>query len=501
MPGSDPFNAADYLIDRHAREGRGEHIAIRVGGESVTYEELAWRVATTAGALASLGVRAEERVVMVLFDGTDFVCTFLGAMRLGAVPVPLNPLLPAEDLGQAAADSRARVAVIAAERAEVLSTLADAAPELVHLAVDLTSDSDEPQFDAWEDSPGFWLCTSGTTGRPKLVMHRHVDLRVTAEGYAREVLGIRADDRCYSVAPMFHAYGLGNSLSFPLAAGATAVLEPKRPPSPELAAHVLRTERPTLFFAVPTFYAALLAADLPDDTFESTRLAVSAGEPLPASLCEDFERRFGVEVLDGIGSTEMTHIYISNRVGRVRPGSSGTTVSGYRVLLEDEQGKPVPADTPGHLLVAGESLASGYWCRTDATRQRFHGEWLRTGDMYSASADGFYTYLGRADDMFKVAGEWVAPAQVEAVLIEHPDVLEAAVVGVPATDGLVKPVAVVVPTPGRDVDPDALIEKCRGRLAGFKRPREVVVVDALPKTATGKIVRSKIEEIGQVAFV
>jgi benzoate-CoA ligase family protein len=294
---------------------------------------------------------------------------------------------------------------------------------------------------------------------------------------------------------MFHAYGLGNSLTFPLSVGATAVLEPTRPPTPALVAGLTRSEQPTLLFCVPTFYAALLAADLPPDSFASVRLAVSAGESLPAELYTRFRDRFGVEILDGIGSTELAHIYVSNRAGRVRPGTSGTPVGGYRVRLEDDDGLEVGADEPGQLSVAGDSMATGYWCRTHATRERFCGEWFRSGDMYTRSSDGFYSYLGRADDMLKVSGEWVSPAEVEGVLIEHPEVLEAAVVGVSDADGLTKPVAFVVPLAGAEIDADEILEFCRPRLAGFKRPRRAVVVDELPKTVTGKIQRAKVREL------
>jgi benzoate-CoA ligase family protein len=326
-------------------------------------------------------------------------------------------------------------------------------------------------------------------------MHRHVDLRLTAEGYAQEVLGLTAADRCLSVAPLFHAYGLGNSLTFPLSVGATAILEPTRPPTPELVVALAGSEQPTLFFSVPTFYAALLAADLPADSFASVRLGASAGEPLSADLYTRFLERFGVEILDGIGSTELTHIYVSNRQGRARPGTSGTPVGGYRVRLEDDEGREVEAGQPGQLAVAGDSLATGYWCRTDATRKQFRGEWFRSGDIYARSADGFYRYLGRADDMLRVSGEWVSPAEVEAVLIEHPGVLEAAVVGASDARGLIKPIAFVVPVVGGEIDPDAVLEFCRPRLAGFKRPRRVIVVDELPKTMTGKIQRAKLREI------
>jgi benzoate-CoA ligase len=464
--------------------------------------------------LRDLAVGPEDRVLLVLLDGSEFVIAFLAALRLGAIPLPLNPLLPGSDLALAASDARARVAVLSSERASVATDLMAGAPELdrvvvagdaasleaircdVHPWDQLLSGTGElPAHKTWEDSPGFWLCTSGTTGRPKLAMHRHIDLRLTAEGYAQEVLRLTAADRCLSVAPLFHAYGLGNSMTFPLSVGAAAILEPTRPPTPELVATLARSEQPTLFFSVPTFYAALLAADLPADSFASVRLAASAGEPLSADIYTRFLERFGVEILDGIGSTELTHIYVSNREGRVRPGTSGTPVGGYRVRLEDDEGREVPARQPGQLSVAGDSMATGYWCRTEATRNQFRGEWFRSGDIYARSADGFYSYLGRADDMLRVSGEWVSPAQVEAVLIEYPCVLEAAVVGASDAGGLTKPVAFVVPNPGEEIDCDAVLEFCRPRLAGFKRPQRIIVVDELPKTPTGKIQRAKLRAL------
>jgi benzoate-CoA ligase len=509
----EPFNASEYLLDRRLAAGDGERTALRAADRACTYAGLHDLVCRAAAGLRRLGVRPEERVVLVLLDGVEFAAAFLAALRVGAVPVPLNPLLPGRDLGLTVAESRARVAIVSAERAAVAAELVAGARELEQVVV--AGEGEAPVLErvarrgwdelvaadpaggapyaTWEDSPGFWLCTSGTTGRPKLAMHRHADLRVTAEGYAREVLAIEPDDRCFSVAPLFHAYGLGNALGFPLSVGACAILEAQRPPRPERVADVVTTERPTLFFSVPTFYAALLAADLPEDTFASVRHAVSAGEALPAELFTRFRDRFGIEILDGIGSTEMTHIYVSNRAGRCRPGSSGSIVGGYRVRLTDEMGSDVAPGTPGQLWVSGDSMATGYWCRTAATRQSFQGEWFRSGDMYVESDDGCYTFLGRADDMFKVGGEWVAPAEVEAVLIEHADVLEAVVVGARRSDGLVEVVACVVSS-GHEVDPGALVEHCRDRLAGFKRPRRVLVFDELPKTATGKIQRAMLRE-------
>lgn len=475
-----PFNAAEWLLED--REG----VALRVRGESFTYAAVRDLVAHTAGGLRELGVGPEHRVLLVLLDGIEFVSAFLGAIRMGAIPVPVNPLLPGRDVAEIASYARAQLALVSAERAAVADDLSGEV-----LVGELPSGEPAEAYDTWDESPGFWLCTSGTTGAPKLAMHRHIDLRTSAEGYAREVLGISSRDVCYSVGPMFHAYGLGNSLSFPFAAGATAVLERTRPPTPALVADIVRAERPTLFFAVPTFFAALLAADLAADTFASVRHAVSAAEPLPADLFVRFRDRFGVEILDGLGSTEMTHIFVSNRAGRAKPGTSGTPVGGYRVRIADEDGNDA---NPGHLWVSGDSMATGYWCRSDATRRTFVGEWMRTGDVYERDADGCYTYLGRADDMFKVGGEWVSPAEVEAALIEHPGVLEAAVVGRADDHGLLKAVAFVVASSNPAPTADDLDAHCRARLAGFKRPRGIEIVEALPKTVTGKIQRYKLRD-------
>jgi len=322
-------------------------------------------------------------------------------------------------------------------------------------------------------------------------MHRHADIPFTAETYGRQVLGIRPDDRCFSIAKLFFAYGLGNSLSFPFSVGASVVLEPG-PPTPASVAALVREERPTLFFATPTFYAGLLAAGLPEDTFASVRQGVSAGEGLPAPVLERFRDRFGVEILDGLGSTEALHIFVSNRPGAVVPGTSGTPVPGYEVKVVDDAGDRVAAGEPGHLMVHGDSIATGYWCRTAVTRRVFCGEWMRTGDMYIHNEDGTYRHCGRSDDMLKVGGIWVSPAEVESTLAAHDDVVEAAVVAETDADGIQRPVAYVVLVPGRSVDPADLVEFCRSRLAAFKRPHRVVLCEQLPKTATGKIQRFKL---------
>ncbi len=478
-----------------------------LGGESLTYSDVLSRVQQAAGALRALGVRPEERVAMAMLDSVEFVSIFLGTMRIGAVPLPMNPLLPGRDLGVIVADSRARVLVVSAERSAVLDDLVAGSPELttvITTATNYSSDetinwaeflagaTDGSPYETWAESPGFWLCTSGSTGRPKLAMHTHGDIPVTCETYAAQVLGITPDDRCYSVGPMFHAYGLGNSLTFPFSVGASAIIEPTRPPTPDLVASIVESERPTLFFCIPTFYAALLGAGLDADLFGSVRFGVSAAEALPAETFQRFKERFGVTILDGIGSTELLHIYLSNSPTQAQAGSSGVPVPGYKARIVDEQDAEQPPGVPGQLLVSGESAATGYWCRGDISRSTFEGSWMRTGDLYVRDEAGFHTYMGRVDDMLRVGGEWVSPAEVEAALIELEEVLEAAVVGERTEEGVVYPVAYVVPAESRQLSVDALADFAKTRLAGYKRPKRYEIVSDLPKTATGKIQRFKL---------
>ncbi len=492
------FNLSTWLVDRHVDEGRGSVVAIRCGGESFSYSEVLEQVERVATGLRSIGVRPEERVAMVMLDSVEFVATFLGAMRIGAIPVLTNPLLPGRDLGVIIADSRARVLVISHERASSLEDIRAGTPEIEQVIStgdwpDFTASSqDGGTYATWTDSPGFWLCTSGTTGMPKLAMHTHGDVKATYDTYATQVLGITANDRCFSVGPMFHAYGLGNSLTFPFAAGASTVLEPTRPPTPQLVADIVTNEQPTLFFCIPTFLAALTNSELPDNTFASVRFGVSAAESLPAETFTRFLDRFGVTILDGIGSTELLHIFVSNSPEAHRPGTSGKPVPGYEARIVDSEGNDVTDDEPGQLVMRGESSASGYWCRSAQSRATFEGEWTRTGDLYSRSDDGYFTYLGRADDMLRVGGEWVSPAEVESTLIEHPSVLEAAVVGERDASDILRPIAFVIPAPGATVDEGELTMWCRDRLAGFKRPKRYEIVTDLPKTATGKIQRYKL---------
>jgi benzoate-CoA ligase family protein len=502
------FNCSEWLVDRHVAGGNGARTALLSGDATITYDELLDSVVGAAGGLRRLGVRTEERVLIILRDGPELAVAILAAMRIGAVALPVNPLLPARDLVAIARDSRARCAIVPGDSVALIGALTSEAPDLTALvrvgagsddgatgprwADVLAADGDGGADATTAESPCFWLCTSGTTGRPKLAMHRHADVRITCEGYAREVLDIQPDDRHLSVAPMFHAYGFGNSLSFPLAVGAQAVLEPARPPTPALVAALMDRHRPTLFFAVPTFYAALVAADIPDTTFASLRHAVSAGEALPAEMFLRFRERFGVEILDGIGSTELTHIFISNRPGHIVPGASGTPVGGHMVRILDDEERAVPVDTPGQLWVSGAAAATGYWCRSEETRRTFVGEWIATGDLYTVDGGGIYRHLGRRDDMLKVAGEWVSPAEVESVMLGHACVAEAAVVGAIAGDGLMRTVAFAVPRPGIPFDADGVLDRCRAELAGYKRPRRIIVMETLPKTATGKVIRAEL---------
>jgi benzoate-CoA ligase family protein len=497
------FNAADYLLDRQIRYGNGDRTAVECGPVTLTYAELTEETHRVAAGFQAIGVRPEERVMLCMADGVELLTGILGAMYMGAVPVPVSTMLTGAELAFMLDDSRARVLCVSVEFAEVARTALATATEVQHVVVDGPADLDGMRWSELRsgdaavrryatgpDTPCLWLYTSGTTGTPKGAMHRHENVSVVAELYARGVLDIGPEDRCLSVPKLFFAYGLGNSAFFPLAGGATTILQRARP-TPQGMAALAASARPTLFFAVPTFYAALLHADVPDDSFASVRQGISAGEPLPSVLYHRFRERFGVEILDGLGSTEALHIFLSNRPGQVHPGSSGTPVIGYEVQLRDEHGAPIEqAGVPGDLFVSGPSIATGYWCRTDTTRAVFQGEWLRTGDTYARNEDGTYTCLGRSNDMLKAGGIWVSPAEVEERLLEHPSVAEAAVVAAPDIDGIDKPVACVVPADAGGIDAAALIQWCRDGLAPYKRPRAVVRLTGLPKTATGKIRRN-----------
>ncbi|CAN5307852.1 benzoate-CoA ligase family protein [soil metagenome] len=504
------FNASSYLLDRHAEAGDGDRLALDGPLGAFTYAELTGLTAQVAAGLRSFGVRPEERVLLFMADSPHLVATLLGAMRMGAVPVPVSTMLFADGLAELLADSGARVLVVGAEFAGLAQDAVGlvGGPELVFVdgeaegfrpfsdllaAGDAAAGTAGDPLPTLADAHALWLYTSGTTGTAKGAMHRHEAIRVVCETYGRQVLGVRPEDRCYSGAKLFFAYGLGNSCLFPLSVGATAILEPQRS-SPPVVAQRLLESRPTLFFGGPTAFAALLAADTPVEAFSSVRLVASAGEPLPAGIYRRFTERFGVDIIDGIGMTEVLHIFLSNRPGEVRPGTTGVPVPGYDLRIVDDQSAPVADDQPGHLLVRGDSIALGYWCRYDVTRAVFQGEWLRTGDTYQRSVDGYYTCLGRSNDMIKAGGIWVSPTEVETRLLEHPGVSQAVVVGVVDAEGLEKPVACIVRAPGSEVAAEELVGFCREGLPAFKRPREVLFFDTLPMTATGKLRRFVLRE-------
>ena len=419
-------------------------------------------------------------------------------MRSGAIPVPLSTMLTGPELAAIVDDAQAALLVASAEHADRLDDVDTAAGTVVIGGESWVTYDDRSEIGVAatdESTIAFWLYSSGTTGLPKGVMHRHDSLRATADTYARTVLGTTPEDRFLSVAKLFFAYGLGNSLTFPFAVGGTAILNPDRPTPPGML-QLVADERPTLFFASPGFVAAILDADPDPDVFAPVRATMTAGESLPGDLHRRFSRAFGHDVLDGIGTTEALHIFLSNRPDDQVAGSSGRPVDGYEAKLLDDAGSDVTEpDTPGYLHVRGPSIADGYWQRPEQTAASFLDEgWLRTGDVYTWSADGHWTFLGRNNDMIKAGGIWVSPAEVESVLIEHPDVLEAAVVGARDESGLEQTVAFVVARTGRSIDPDEIERHCRAKMAAFKRPRKLCVVDELPKTATGKIRRFELRD-------
>jgi benzoate-CoA ligase family protein len=507
------FNAAEYFVDRHVREGRANSVAIECGDRRLTYRDLFEQVNRTGNVLkTTIDVRPEERVLLLMLDGPEMIAAFFAAIKIGAVPVPLNTRWTVADYEFVLRDSSARVvivsrellgAVIGAIRASTtvrhLLTVGEGetVPEAISLESLLAPASTELEAATTScDAPAFWLYSSGSTGSPKGCVHLQHDMTVCAECYAQAVLGIHERDRCFSVAKLFFAYGLGNSMYFPFAVGATTILWPGAVTAP-VVFDIIERYRPTLFFSVPTQYAMLLAHATADREFDlsSIRHAVSAGEALPPALFERFRDRFGVDILDGIGSTEVLHIFISNQPGRVRPGSSGVVVPGYEARLVDEHGESVPTGTLGDLIVRGDSTCAFYWNRHEQTKDTIAGHWIRTGDKYRQDEDGFFWFAGRSDDMLKVGGLWVSPAEVEHRLLEHPAVQACGVTGREDKDGLVKPVAHVVPCPGVTAGTDLALELqqfARQHLAEYKRPRWIEFVDALPMTATGKVQRFKL---------
>jgi benzoate-CoA ligase len=510
----DTFNAATYFVDRHVAEGRGAEIAIECGDESITYAQVADRVCRFGAALVhTLGLEPEQRIAMVLPDVPAFAYAFFGAIRAGLVPVPLNTLWRARDFKYVLNDSCARALVISdALLHEVTAIPRDELPRLRHIIVVGQPPEDGHGFDALlataspshdaerthKDGVAFWLYSSGSTGTPKGCVHLQHDMVVCAELYAKGILGMTAHDRCFSVAKLFFAYGLGNALYMPFAVGATSILMPDHPTALRVYATIERYH-PTLFFSVPTNFGMMLAhtREAPDFDLSSIRAAVSAGEALPVPIFQRFKQRFGLEIVDGIGSTEVLHMFISNRPGAVRPGSSGQAIPGYEARIVDDQDRPVAPREIGNLLIKGDSTCAYYWNHHEKTKATIQGAWIRTGDKYSVDEEGYYWYAGRSDDMLKPGGIWVSPVEIESALLEHEAIQECAVVGCEDKDGLTKPWAFVVLRAPHQPSQDlgwVLQQFVRERLPDYKRPRHVEFIAELPKTATGKVQRYKLRD-------
>jgi len=523
-PPPERFNFAAHLLALNA--GHPQRAAFVDDRGALSYGQLDERVRRCAAALRKAGIRREERVLLMMLDGNDWPVAFLGAMYAGVVPVAINTLLTPDDVAYMLEHSRAQAVLASGALLPTVSSAmvkADHEVELVVVAQPLAPlravpepgsplHATEVDFEAFVqgaaplakpaatagDDPGFWLYSSGSTGRPKGTVHSQANPYWTSELYGRHLLGLRPDDVCFSAAKLFFAYGLGNALTFPLSVGATTLLMAERP-TPEAVFKRWRggvgNVKPTIFYGAPTGYAGMLAhPDLPRRDEVALRMASSAGEALPAEIGQRFKAHFGVDIVDGIGSTEMLHIFLSNRPDRVRYGTTGWPVPGYAIELRGEDGGPVPDGEPGDLYIHGPSAALMYWGNRAKSRETFQGGWTKSGDKYVKNADGSYTYSGRSDDMLKVSGIYVSPFEVEATLVQHPAVLEAAVIGVPDAEGLTKTKAFVVLKAGAAATEEELKAFVKDKLAPYKYPRQIAFVPDLPKTATGKIQRYRLRE-------
>jgi benzoate-CoA ligase len=513
-PPPERFNFAQHLLS--VNQARADKAAFVDDGGTLSYGQLDERVRRVAAGLRALGLKREERVLLLMLDSNDWPVSFLGAMYAGLVPVAVNTLLTAPDYAYMLEHSRAQAVLVSGALLPALTAAMTQSDHEVHKVIVSKPVAPlhpaEVEFETFvaaatpmarpaathADDPGFWLYSSGSTGRPKGAVHSHANPYWTCELYAKGVLRLTESDVCFSAAKLFFAYGLGNALSFPMSVGATTVLMAERPTPDAVFKRWLGGiggVKPTVFYGAPTGFAGMLAhPQLPAARDVALRLVSSAGEALPAEIGERFRRHFGVDIVDGIGSTEMLHIFLSNRPERVRYGSTGWPVAGYEIELRGEGGAGVPDGEPGDLYIHGPSAAMMYWGNRAKTRETFQGGWTKSGDKYVRNADGSYTYSGRSDDMLKVSGIYVSPFEVEATLVQHPAVLEAAVIGMPDAEGLTKTKAFVVRKAGASVSEDELKAFVKERLAPYKYPRQIAFVDDLPKTATGKIQRFKLRE-------
>ena len=518
------FNVATHFVDRNVQEGRGAKVAIECGDERVTYQQLLENTNRVGNALLALGVRPEERILLLLFDTPEFLYSFFGAIKIGAVAVPVNTQAKPQDYEYILKDCRTRVAVVSEPLLQHLQSIpkeklhflqeivvseasensqSQGQRSQTHHSLQSLMDTASPELQAAhtsKDEPAFWLYSSGSTGASKGCVHLHHDMVVCCELYAKGILRMKESDRCFSVARLFFAYGLGNAGYFPLGCGATTILSPVRPVPATIYADIERY-RPTLFFSVPTNFAALLAHQREDGKefdLSSVRQAISAGESLPAPLFHRFKERFGVEILDSLGSTETLHVVIANRPDEAKPGSSGQIIPGYEARIVDEQGNAIANNEIGDLLIKGDSTCSGYWNKHEKTKETFVGDWFRTGDKYFQDEEGYFWYAGRSNDVFKVHGLWLSPAEVESALITHPSVCEAAVVAREDQDGLTKAAAYVVLN--AEFTPSKLLvrelqELVGQKIGGYKRPHWIEFLSEIPKTATGKLQRFKLREL------
>jgi len=500
------FNLADYLLDARLREGHGDRTALVCGERRLTYRDVQALAHRFGHVLRRLGVEPEQRVIVALPDGPEFVGALFGTLKIGAVVVMVNPRLKAEDVAYFFEYTRARVAVVAPETLEAFATAASDARWLKRLLVvggqapghasfDEESAGAPPELEnvpTHRDDAAIWLFSGGTTGRPKAVVQTHLSFANTTELYGKGALGYRESDKTLSVPKLFFGYAMGSNLFFPFAVGGTSVLFPEHP-TPEVVFERIRTHRPTILVNVPTLVNQMVShPEAAGQDLSCLRFATSAGEALPAELYARWKERFGVELLDGLGTAEMWHVFLTNRVGEVKPGTLGKPVAGFEVKVADDDGRELAADEVGLLWVKGRSRAIGYWQQMDKTAAGFRGEWYVTGDLVVRDAEGYFSHCGRADEMLKVSGRWVAPQEVESCLLQHAAVAECAVVGAVDESGLVKPRAYVVARENRPGLDEELKTWVRERLEAYKYPREVVFVDALPRTHLGKVDRGKL---------